>query len=121
MMSRDDLEAVVRKITSEELNRREAERKAALITVPEAYAKAGVLDVKIIDLDLSIRCLNCLRYFFEEHNEQKAYKDITLRDLTKYGWGDLMKTRNFGKKSRREVELLLDKLGLRMGTTYENA
>lgn len=55
--------------------------------------------------DLSVRALNCLR----------AAEVETVGDLVKYRKSELMKFRNFGKKSLIEIEELVDKLGLDLG------
>ncbi len=61
-----------------------------------------LLKTKLIDLDLSVRALNCL----------KAADVDTLGDLVVYNRNDLLKFRNFGKKSLAELENLLDNMGL---------
>ncbi|MBQ4206143.1 MAG: DNA-directed RNA polymerase subunit alpha, partial [Bacteroidales bacterium] len=53
-----------------------------------------LLKTKLIDLDLSVRALNCL----------KAAEVDTLGDLVSYNKADLLKFRNFGKKSLIELE-----------------
>ena len=58
-----------------------------------------LLKTKLVDLDLSVRALNCL----------KAAEVETLGDLVKFNKNDLLKFRNFGKKSLTELdELLVD-------------
>jgi DNA-directed RNA polymerase subunit alpha len=56
-----------------------------------------LLKTKLIDLDLSVRALNCL----------KAAEVETLGDLVKFNKNDLLKFRNFGKKSLTELDELL--------------
>lgn len=56
-----------------------------------------LLKSKLVDLDLSVRALNCL----------KAADVETLGDLVKYNKNDLLKFRNFGKKSLTELDELL--------------
>jgi DNA-directed RNA polymerase subunit alpha len=64
-----------------------------------------VLKTTLEDLDLSVRAYNCL----------KAAKINTLADLVKYETTELLKFRNFGRKSLVEIEgLVLDK-GLTFG------
>ena len=53
-----------------------------------------LLKTKLIDMDLSVRALNCL----------KAADVETLGDLCTYNKNDLLKFRNFGKKSLTELE-----------------
>ena len=59
----------------------------------------------MVDLDLSVRALNCL----------KAAEVDTLGDLVSYNKNDLMKFRNFGKKSLTELEELVQVKGLTFG------
>ena len=63
------------------------------------------LKTKLTDLDLSVRALNCL----------KAAEVDTLGDLVKFTKADLLKVRNFGKKSLTELDRLLDNLKLNFG------
>lgn len=64
-----------------------------------------LLKTKLTDLDLSVRALNCL----------KAAEVDTLGDLVTYTKNDLMKFRNFGKKSLTELDELVDAKGLTFG------
>jgi len=64
-----------------------------------------LLKAKLVDLDLSIRALNCL----------KAAEVETLGDLVKFNKNDLLKFRNFGKKSLTELEELLTNMNLTFG------
>ncbi len=64
-----------------------------------------LLKTKLVDLDLSVRALNCL----------KAADVDTLGDLVVYNKNDLLKFRNFGKKSLTELEDLVDAKGLSFG------
>lgn len=61
-----------------------------------------LLKRKLSDLDLSVRALNCL----------KAAEVHTLGQLVTYNKNDLLKFRNFGKKSLSELEELLEELNL---------
>ena len=63
------------------------------------------LKTKLIDLDLSVRALNCL----------KAAEVDTLGDLVKFNKNDLLKFRNFGKKSLTELDELLESMSLSFG------
>lgn len=63
------------------------------------------LKTKLVDMDLSVRALNCL----------KSAEVETLGDLVKFNKTDLLKFRNFGKKSLSELEELLTGLGLHFG------
>ncbi len=64
-----------------------------------------LLKSQLMDLDLSVRALNCL----------KAAEVDTLGDLVKFNKTDLLKFRNFGKKSLTELDDLLTTMGLTFG------
>jgi DNA-directed RNA polymerase subunit alpha len=64
-----------------------------------------LLKTKLVDLDLSVRALNCL----------KAADVETLGELVQYNRNDLLKFRNFGKKSLTELDDLLLGMGLNFG------
>ena len=65
-----------------------------------------LLKTRLVDMDLSVRALNCL----------KAADVDTLGDLVQYNKADLLKFRNFGKKSLSELDDLLESLNLSFGT-----
>ena len=65
-----------------------------------------LLKTKLVDMNLSVRALNCL----------KAADVATLGDLVQYNKTDLLKFRNFGKKSLSELDDLLESLNLSFGT-----
>jgi DNA-directed RNA polymerase subunit alpha len=71
----------------------------------ESLHMRQLLKTKLIDMDLSVRALNCL----------KAAEVDTLGDLVSFNKNDLMKFRNFGKKSLTELEELVDVKGLNFG------
>jgi len=71
----------------------------------EALHMRQLLKTKLHDMDLSVRALNCL----------KAAEVDTLGDLVTYSKADLMKFRNFGKKSLTELEELVDSKNLSFG------
>jgi len=64
-----------------------------------------LLKTKLADMNLSVRALNCL----------KAADVETLGELVRYQKNDLLKFRNFGKKSLTELDDLLDSLKLTFG------
>ncbi len=64
-----------------------------------------ILKTPLEDLDLSVRAYNCL----------KAAKINTLADLVKYDTNELLKFRNFGRKSLVEIESLIIDKGLSFG------
>ncbi len=65
-----------------------------------------LLKSKLVDMNLSVRALNCL----------KAADVETLGDLVQFNKTDLLKFRNFGKKSLTELDDLLESLNLSFGT-----
>jgi DNA-directed RNA polymerase subunit alpha len=71
----------------------------------ESLHMRQLLKTKLIDMDLSVRALNCL----------KAAEVDTLGDLVSYNKNDLMKFRNFGKKSLTELDELVALKGLTFG------
>lgn len=71
----------------------------------ESLHMRQLLKTKLVDMDLSVRALNCL----------KAAEVDTLGDLVSFNKGDLMKFRNFGKKSLTELEELVNNKGLSFG------
>jgi len=64
-----------------------------------------LLKTKLVDMDLSVRALNCL----------KAADVETLGELVSYNKNDLLKFRNFGKKSLTELEDLVKAKNLEFG------
>lgn len=64
-----------------------------------------LLKTKLVDMDLSVRALNCL----------KSADVETLGELAAYNKADLLKFRNFGKKSLTELDELLVNLNLSFG------
>ncbi len=64
-----------------------------------------LLKSKLVDMDLSVRALNCLNSAEVE----------TLGELVKFNKNDLLKFRNFGKKSLTELDELLASLNLSFG------
>ena len=79
-------------------------------TVTEEFDETSLhirqlLKTKLVDLDLSVRALNCL----------KAADVETLGDLVHFNKNDLLKFRNFGKKSLTELEELVKSKGLEFG------
>ncbi|WP_374165536.1 DNA-directed RNA polymerase subunit alpha [Arcticibacter sp. MXS-1] len=64
-----------------------------------------ILKTELVDLDLSVRALNCL----------KAADIRTLADLVSYDVADMLKFRNFGKKSLTEIQDLVKSKGLSFG------
>ena len=65
-----------------------------------------LLKTRLVDMNLSVRALNCL----------KAADVETLGDLVQFNKNDLLKFRNFGKKSLTELDDLLESMNLSFGT-----
>ncbi|SEM39478.1 DNA-directed RNA polymerase subunit alpha [bacterium A37T11] len=68
-----------------------------------------VLKTELVDLDLSVRALNCL----------KAADIRTLAELVSYDVADMLKFRNFGKKSLTEIQDLVKSKGLSFGMNLQ--
>ena len=76
----------------------------------DALKMRQLLKSKLVDMDLSVRALNCL----------KSAEVETLGDLVKYNKIDLLKFRNFGRKSLTELDELLANLNLSFGMDISN-
>ena len=72
----------------------------------EVLRMRQLLKQKLVDMQLSVRALNCL----------KAAEVETLGDLVQLNKNELLKFRNFGKKSLTELDDLLSSLNLSFGT-----
>ena len=72
----------------------------------EVLRMRQLLKTKLTDMQLSVRALNCL----------KAAGVETLGDLVQFNKTDLLKFRNFGKKSLTELDELLEHMNLQFGT-----
>ena len=79
--------------------------KASIQYDEETLHTRQLLKSKLIDMDLSVRAINCL----------KAAEVETLGELVSFSKSDLMKFRNFGKKSLTELEELVHSKGLNFG------
>ena len=71
----------------------------------ESLRTRHLLLTKLSDMGLSVRAFNCL----------KAADIDTFADLVVYSRAELMKFRNFGRKSLNEIEILVDKMKLSFG------
>ncbi len=71
----------------------------------EVLRMRQLLKSKLVDMDLSVRALNCL----------KSAEVETLGELVVFNKTDLLKFRNFGKKSLTELDELLANLNLSFG------
>jgi DNA-directed RNA polymerase subunit alpha len=91
-----------------------SDEKISLETAPEVVSNEldeeslrmrHLLLTKLSDMELSVRALNCL----------KAADIETFADLVSHQRAELMKFRNFGKKSLTEIDMLIDRLKLSFG------
>ena len=64
----------------------------------------------VSELELSVRSINCL---------QNA-KIETIGDLVQKTEQEMLKTKNFGRKSLNEIKVILTEMGLALGTTLES-
>ncbi|MBR1872311.1 MAG: DNA-directed RNA polymerase subunit alpha [Bacteroidales bacterium] len=71
----------------------------------ESLRMRHLLLTKLSDMGLSVRAYNCL----------KAAEIDTFADLVSYSRNELMKFRNFGRKSLNEIDLLVEKMKLQFG------
>ena len=82
-----------------------SDEKITLETDEEVLHMRQLLKSKLVDMDLSVRALNCL----------KSAEVETLGELVVFNKTDLLKFRNFGKKSLTELDELLANLNLSFG------
>ncbi len=80
-------------------------KKSSSALDEELLRMRQLLNQRLQDMDLSVRALNCL----------KAAEVDTLGELVKFHRSDLLKFRNFGKKSLTELDELLERNGLAVG------
>ena len=92
-------------VSNEGISAEEGEAVAHESYDEEILHMRQLLKTKLSDMDLSVRALNCL----------KAAEVETLGDLVVHTKNDLMKFRNFGKKSLTELDELVDSKGLTFG------
>ena len=76
----------------------------------ESLRMRHLLLTKLSDMGLSVRAYNCL----------KAAEIDTFADLVSYSRNELMKFRNFGKKSLNEIDLLVERMKLQFGMDVRN-
>lgn len=68
-----------------------------------------ILDMPISEIELSVRSANCI----------DRAEIQTLRDLVSRNEGEMLKYRNFGKKSLNEIKAILTPLGLTLGMKFD--
>ena len=84
-------------------------RIAMLRSQAEALLNHEHLDKSIEELELSVRSYNCL----------KNANIRTIRELVAKTENDLLKTKNFGRKSLNEIKEILQTMGLSLGMSVE--
>ncbi|MBN2460070.1 MAG: DNA-directed RNA polymerase subunit alpha [Candidatus Cloacimonetes bacterium] len=77
---------------------------------PELERLEKILDTYVNELELSVRCSNCLA----------AAKIETIGELVEKTENEMLKYRNFGKKSLEEINALLEKYDLSLGMNVQN-
>lgn len=92
-------------ITNEDITLNDSTQKENQIVDEEILQMRKLLKTSLEDLDLSVRAYNCL----------KAAKINSLANLVSYDTHELLKFRNFGKKSLVEIDELLAEKGLSFG------
>ncbi len=83
----------------------EPEEELEEIVDEETRRIAGLLKMPVDELELSVRSANCL----------KAANIITLEDLVQKTENEMLKFRNFGRKSLNELTAILENLGIAFG------
>jgi len=92
-------------ISDENITFETSESKELDIVDEHVLQMRKLLKTNLEDMDLSVRAYNCL----------KAAKINSLEELVSFNTNDLLKFRNFGKKSLVEIEALLIEKGLSFG------
>ncbi len=92
-------------ITNEPIDLRDAAPQEETIVDEHVLHMRKLLKTSLEDLDLSVRAYNCL----------KAAKINSLGEMVRFDTHELLKFRNFGKKSLVEIEELLTNKGLTFG------
>ena len=92
-------------ITDENITFEDASKREENIVDEHILHMRKLLKTSLEDLDLSVRAYNCL----------KAAKINSLGEMVRYDTHELLKFRNFGKKSLVEIEELLQNKGLTFG------
>ena len=75
----------------------------------EEYLPTNPVDKSVDELELSVRSYNCLKN-----------SDIkTIRDLVQKSEAEMLKTKNFGRKSLNEIKDILQTMGLGLGMKFD--
>ena len=81
------------------------EKSSSDVLDEESLRMRHLLLTKLSDMELSVRALNCL----------KAANIETFADMVTHQRSELIKFRNFGKKSMNEIDLLMERVKLNFG------
>ncbi|HYV94079.1 MAG TPA: DNA-directed RNA polymerase subunit alpha [Chitinophagales bacterium] len=92
-------------VSDENITFESKEKKEEEMVDEHVLQMRKLLKTPLEDLDLSVRAYNCL----------KAAKISSLSELVKYDTNELLKFRNFGRKSLMEIEALIQEKGLHFG------
>ena len=92
-------------ISDENISFDNKEKKEEDVVDEHVLHMRKLLKTPLEDLDLSVRAYNCL----------KAAKIGSLAEMVKYDTNELLKFRNFGRKSLMEIEALINEKGLHFG------
>jgi DNA-directed RNA polymerase subunit alpha len=92
-------------VSDENITFESREKKEDDVVDEQVLQMRKLLKTPLEDLDLSVRAYNCL----------KAAKISSLSELVKYDTNELLKFRNFGRKSLMEIEALIQEKGLHFG------
>ena len=80
-------------------------------------AKENILNRSIHELELDVRVMNGLLNYHQGYEDAKPLK--TLRDLVSLSAGQLLRTPNFGRKSYKQLNEVLQSCNLKLGMTDE--
>ena len=89
----------------------EAEEPVEVVQVPQASPVNEHLDKSVDELELSVRSYNCL----------KNANIKTIRDLVVRSENEMLKTKNFGRKSLNEIKDILTSMGLGLGMKLDDS
>jgi DNA-directed RNA polymerase subunit alpha len=89
----------------------EAEEPVEVVQVPQASPINEHLDKSVDELELSVRSYNCL----------KNANIKTIRDLVVRSENEMLKTKNFGRKSLNEIKDILTSMGLGLGMKLDDS
>lgn len=87
----------------------EVEQPVEAVVIKSSQPFNEHLDKSVDELELSVRSYNCLKN-----------SDIkTIRDLVQKSEAEMLKTKNFGRKSLNEIKDILNSMGLGLGMKFD--